>query len=487
MAKAKSTTAKARAPRKAPAGQAAQAVPPAARISAWEEDPSNGTPIARPVPNLAKGPLAFGFAGPAYQPAAYATGTAQFRYWTAAEALRRCADFWMRVAPIKAWHNGKALAIRLDVGEKLNASYDRSGLNFYHAPGAGGHIMYSGESPDVVCHELGHAVLDALKPQLWDAASQEAAAFHEAMGDISAILAAIQLPSLRTAILGETGGRIYRTSRLSRMAEQLGAAIRVGHPDDVEPDCLRNAVNSFSYSAPMNLPPRAPANQLSAEPHSFSRLFTAAAFEILAALVTARAGGKAPTEAHLLAAGDDLGRILARGVLNAAVVSNFYAQVAAAMVQAAAAVDPAYPALVKTVFVRRAILSLHSAAVLHQFAPAADAARNLVDDDQPLAQLALPADHYGLDRPVLARAASQPRPFAAMAMVGNESVEPPSGSEAARAFVDDLFRRGRVDYNGHGRAEVALFDLHRSKSHRLTADPAGLRLERLLFDCGFCS
>ena len=62
---------------------------------------------------------------------------------------------------------------------------------------AAGRTVFSGESPDVVCHELGHAILDSLKPQLFDAASMEVAAFHESFGDMSASLSALQLPSLR--------------------------------------------------------------------------------------------------------------------------------------------------------------------------------------------------------------------------------------------------------------------------------------------------
>ena len=76
-----------------------------------------------------------------------------------------------------------------------------------------------GESPDIVCHEMGHAILDAIKPQLWGAASHEAAAFHESFGDMSAILSALQLQSLRSAILRDTGGHLYQSSRLSRLAE----------------------------------------------------------------------------------------------------------------------------------------------------------------------------------------------------------------------------------------------------------------------------
>src|SRR5262249_11126366 len=141
------------------------------------------------------------------------------------EALRRGADFWGALLPGTSWEVGSILPVDLDFGIDLNAFYDRQGLKFFHGSAAG-RTVFSGESPDVVCHELGHAVLDSLKPQLFEAASMEVAAFHESFGDMSAILSALQLPSLREGVLAETGGVLHRASRLSRLAEQLGWAIR---------------------------------------------------------------------------------------------------------------------------------------------------------------------------------------------------------------------------------------------------------------------
>jgi hypothetical protein len=88
------------------------------------------------------------------------------------------------------------------------------------------------------------------------------AAFHESFGDMSAILSQLQLPGFRKAVLTETGGVLYRSSWLSRLAEQLGWAIRFAFPDAVDSDCLRNAVNSFFYRDPIQLPPSGPANTL---------------------------------------------------------------------------------------------------------------------------------------------------------------------------------------------------------------------------------
>jgi hypothetical protein len=261
-------------------------------VNAWEQDPgdgaqpSGGQVIQRPVPVLREQPFSIRIVNPASAPEAkpHSPGTADFRYWTAAEALRRGADFWGALLPGTSWEVGSILPVDLDFGIDLNAFYDREGLKFFHGSAAG-RTVFSGESPDVVCHELGHAILDSLKPQLFDAASIEVAAFHESFGDMSAILSALQLPSLREGVLAETGGVLHRASRLSRLAEQLGWAIRQSVPSAVEADCLRNAVNTFFYRDPDTLPTMAPATALSSEPHSFSRVFTGAFFEGLAGML----------------------------------------------------------------------------------------------------------------------------------------------------------------------------------------------------------
>jgi hypothetical protein len=71
-------------------------------INAWEQDPgegaqpSGGQVIQRPVPILREQPFSIRIVNPASAPEAkpHSPGTADFRYWTAAEALRRGADFW---------------------------------------------------------------------------------------------------------------------------------------------------------------------------------------------------------------------------------------------------------------------------------------------------------------------------------------------------------------------------------------------------------
>src|SRR5258708_11578654 len=261
-------------------------------MKVWEEDPgagahpSGGAVIQRPVPVLRDQPLPIRIAHPPSAPEAkpHPPGTAEFRYWTAAEALRRGADFWRALLPGPSWEVGSILPVDLDFGVDLNAFYDREGLKFFHGTAAG-RTVFSGESPDVVCHELGHALLDSFKPQLFDAASIEVAAFHESFGDMSAILSALQLPRLRDGLLAETGGVLRRASRLPRLAAHLSTSIRPSVLSAVEPDCLRNAVNTFFYRDPHTLPTTAPATSLRSQPHPLSRVFTRAVFEGLAGML----------------------------------------------------------------------------------------------------------------------------------------------------------------------------------------------------------
>ncbi len=460
--------------------------PPGPNVLAWEDDPQGNTPVSVPTPDPAEKPLAFRFPTPTPTAGQYPLGTASFRYWAAVTALRRGADFWSPGIPGGHWQVGAVLPVLLDEGEDLNAYYDRKALNFFHGPsGSGSGLVYSGESPDVVCHEMGHAILDTVKPGLWDAAAQEIPAFHESFGDMSAILSALQVQSLRITVLQETSGHLYRSSRLSRLAEQLATAIRAQAPDAVEPDCLRNAVNSFTYHDPLTLPSSAPATQLSSEPHSFSRVFTGAFFEGLAGMLTATAqNAKAPTEQELQAVSRDMSNILLAAIRQAPIVSNFYSQVAMAMVQAANAANSAYGPVLNASFVRRSILTLQSASAIGGLSMTL--APMKVGSEPPLARIALDGNRFGLgNRPVLVHTASHPRSVSVYAAAADGSqLTPPSADAAATAFVDDLIRRGKVDMPQRRGAVGGLVSHQSLKTHRLVPAPEGVLLQRILFDCG---
>lgn len=458
-------------------------------LQTWEEDPGSGILVDVALPDIAAGPgrLGFSFDQAAPGSAAQPQGSVGFRYWAAAAALRRGADFWTSLG-LSSWQGGRqTLPVLLDAGEDLNAYYNRSALNFFHGAGPDSSVVYSGESPDVTCHEMGHAVLDSIKPDFWNAASDEIAAFHEGFADVSAILSALQLTSLRSGILSDTNGSFYQSSRLSRLAQQLGSAIRLIAPSAVDADCLRNAFNAFVYQDPLTLPQQAPATQLASEAHSFSRVFSGAIFEIIGGCLAATAANaKQPIEAELLRVSAEVGKMLYSAVAQVAVVANIFSEVASAMINQAAAVNPHYPSVLKSVFVRRSILSLGSAASSQRLpSVAAMVAMAPAAAMSGLGTIAMDGAAYGLNAPLLVDTASQPRSFAVTsASLTGGALDPPSATSAAKAFVDDLFRRGQVEYGEFGDAQARLTSFHRLKTHELLPHEAGCRLSRVLFDCG---
>jgi len=460
-------------------------------IATWEDDPGqpgeDREPVVVPAPDLAILGLPVKLTGTAVEAGRYQPHTKEFRYWAAAEAVARGVSFWAPLLPASTrWsvENGTDLLVKLDEGTDLNAYYDRIGLNFFHFPAANP-MVFSGESPEVVCHELGHAVLDAIKPELWDATFIEAAAFHEAFGDMSATLAVLQADSYRGFIAGAVGA-LNHYSRLSRAAEQLGWALREIRPDTVESECLRCLANSWFYAEPATLPPMAPAWLLSSEPHSFSRVFSGAFLDALSSMAL-------PTSsASILAATQNMGRLLADGVVAAPVVPSFYAEVAIGMLKAdQAAFQGRYFKQLATAFIRHGILAVTSQGqvVRPPRAPTLGVATSGGSTEAVIA-----GGDLGLIRDLHITLPMTPRTVAAApSALDFGPAEPPSTSYAGRAFTEDLFRRGRVDISDEvrsltsdaARSVQAPSPVRPSKyTHRVADEDDHLVLRRVLFDCG---
>jgi hypothetical protein len=402
--------------------------------------------------------------------------------------LRRAADFWSSVLPSNTqWYPtvGAQLEVELDEGEDFNAYYDRQGLHFFHGSAAA-RTIYSGESPDVVCHEFGHAVLDALRPQLFNVASPEPPAFHEAWGDMSAMLSTLQLPSFRSSVLKATAGQLERSSRLSRLAEQLGWAIRQHHPEAVDADSLRSASNAFFYRDPVTLPPMAPASTLSSEPHSFSRVFSGAFLTALAGMYDAQAKHD---EAALEQVSHDAGRLLVEAARTAPVCVGYYSQVAAHML----AVDQQefsgrYAEPLRAGFLRHGVLSLGDAmAPPAAAAPAplgmvaAETSQRGSEHATDLPRIALAGNPFGLDEDFLVTAASEPKRFAvagAAAVAGSVADAP--HDQAAGSFVEDLFRRQQIAADREVPIPVVTRQSQQA-THELRREGGAIVLERRLF------
>jgi hypothetical protein len=141
--------------------------------------------------------------------------------------------------------------------------------------------VHSSESVDVVCHEEGHALLDSIRSDFFDVPFIEVGALHESFGDCMAIMSGLSDPRVRAALIGVSAD-LSGNHFLESLAEELGDAIRREYgTSSVDAGALRHALNAFRWSDPTNLPPNAPANTISGEVHSFSRVFTGAFWDTL--------------------------------------------------------------------------------------------------------------------------------------------------------------------------------------------------------------
>jgi hypothetical protein len=269
------------------------------------------------------------------------------------------------------WQPGfSQLPIVPRAGQDFNAYYDRAGLKFFfNTDPKNSQTVYACESSDVVAHECGHAVLDAFHPEYWDSLLGETAAFHEAFGDMSAMLVTLADPAVRAEILAENGGDVAKSNSVSRLAEQLARGIYDSGQTDsvVSPDALRDAVNAFGYLAPDTLPGKAPASQLSSESHSFSRIFSGAFYDLLAKMyvqLRQENAALAPDTA-LSQARTDAGHLLAQGLTLAPHGDAPFKTIAASMITAdAQSMGGKYARVLAQVFVGRRIMTQSEVNVL---------------------------------------------------------------------------------------------------------------------------
>jgi hypothetical protein len=180
---------------------------------------------------------------------------------------------------------GEQMTVTPHKQEGRNAYYSRwgGGTNYFfsHSPGLNT-VMKTANSTDVVSHETGHALLDGLRPGYFGTNDAETGAFHEAFGDVAAMLISLHDASNRDTVMEQTGGSLRNVNVIGSLAEEFGAA-RVFDNDDPADDhkiWLRQAINSFTYTDPKNLPPgRGDDDNLGREVHSFARLFAGAFYD----------------------------------------------------------------------------------------------------------------------------------------------------------------------------------------------------------------
>lgn len=185
--------------------------------------------------------------------------------------------------PLTKWAAGGTLKVVPRAGKDLNAFYNRRSLQFfYDNDPILKKTVFTCDSTEVVAHELGHAILDIMRPDMWNVQSMEVWAFHEAYGDCNSIMTMLSQDKVLEHVLNETDGDIAKSNVVSKIAEQIGLAVyhTVGNKGRSK-EYLRNAVNAFKYVEPEKLPKETLDDQLSGECHNFSRVWTGAWYDFM--------------------------------------------------------------------------------------------------------------------------------------------------------------------------------------------------------------
>lgn len=250
--------------------------------------------------------------------------------------------------PIK-WSSTNSLIIIPRAGRGMNAFYDRSALQFfydYHPITQ--KMVFTCESVNVTTHELGHAVLDAIRPDLWNLQSLEIFAFHESFGDIFSLLTTLNSDQIIDYVMQETNGNLRQSNIVSRIAEEMGNVMFSMGKKGTSQDSLRNAVNNLVYSQPEYL-----SNE-EQEPHNFSRIFTGAWYDCLVNMY--EQDGKTPES--LKKSRDALAKITMNSIPLVAANPRFYLAFAKTMIAAAQFVEHGkYFNAVRKAFIERKIVS----------------------------------------------------------------------------------------------------------------------------------
>src|SRR5581483_8283957 len=294
-------------------------------------------------------------------------GTVEFEASHLTVILSYAYDTWETYfgAPFD-WELGKVLPIVPRAGRDLNAYYDRTALKFFYDTDAQSKkTLYSCESSDVAAHECGHAILDAHHPDYWNSLHPETGAFHEAYGDVTALLTTLQFPTVRERMLKETDGDLRQSSNVTRLAEQLGNELFIKYGKEVSnATSLRDLVNTFRYIETYKLPAKAPVWRLSSESHSFSRIFSGAFYQILVGIYEQKRAEKANIvlDDALTQARDEVGQLLAKALVLAPPGDAVYRVIATALLKAEQQLfGGKYFQVMRKVFTNRRILAVKEA------------------------------------------------------------------------------------------------------------------------------
>jgi hypothetical protein len=166
--------------------------------------------------------------------------------------------------------DGNRLIVVPHAGYGENAFYDQhsKSLQFFYfgdqeSPG------FTCLSFDIIAHETGHAILDGVRPLYNQLSSVQTGAFHEFIGDLTAIMLALFNKDIRQFVSDTTKGKLGEANVLANIAPEFGKEVE-GRP------YLRSAFNDKTLEDLKD----------SFSPHNVSEVMTGAMYDILTGIAT---------------------------------------------------------------------------------------------------------------------------------------------------------------------------------------------------------
>jgi hypothetical protein len=167
---------------------------------------------------------------------------------------------------------GGRLKVLPHAGYWENAYYDRGtgALHFFYFEGKSGETVFTCLSHDIITHELGHAVLDGLKPYYNEVTSAATAGFHEYFGDAIALTSALSHRDLIVEIAGRTNTFLSASNVLANIAAEFGGGLSEEY-GSIQDAYLRSAQNNKTMVSLRN----------TQEEHDYSEVMTGAYYDLL--------------------------------------------------------------------------------------------------------------------------------------------------------------------------------------------------------------
>jgi hypothetical protein len=266
--------------------------------------------------------------------------------------VRQVLTMYQRVLDRKIqwqWNSNTDLdpiSVHPQAGRTANAYYsrDEKALKFFffkpNNQPAGSPDVFTCRSLDIVAHETGHAILDALKPNwILNNAPAQTGGLHESFGDITSILTILSQLDIVEYIIAQTKADLHRRNILAALAEEFGNAFGM-------PEGLRNADNNLKLS------------QVSNEVHDISKVFTGAFYDILADIFTANRNPRLRDDAvTLYETGRYMAGLIIQSIEKAPANNAIYVDVAKAAIEIAKADGhPDYATFIEKHFTLREVL-----------------------------------------------------------------------------------------------------------------------------------